>query len=79
MIRAFKENQLYVTPPSAGDTEQGTLFTVVEKFNETLELWKIIMFRTYGVVYIKINSKKCTCIYMCMCTICYCALDNLIA
>jgi hypothetical protein len=24
MIRAFKENQLYVTPPSAGDTEQGT-------------------------------------------------------
>ena len=24
MIRAFKENQLYITPPSAGDGEQGT-------------------------------------------------------
>ena len=23
LIRAFKESQLYVTPPSAGDSEQG--------------------------------------------------------
>ena len=26
MIRAFKENQLYVTPPTAGDSEQGKTY-----------------------------------------------------